>query len=67
MASKKLKEMKDLSKDELVTKIRETEAAMFQLRMQHRTGQLENTGVLWKNRKQLARMKTLLAQRAAAK
>lgn len=67
MSSKKLKELKNLSRDELVTKVRETEAALFQLRMQHRTGQLDNTAVLWKNRKELARIKTLLGQSSAAK
>jgi large subunit ribosomal protein L29 len=65
--SKKLKELKELSKEELATKVRETEAALFQLRMQHRTGQLENTAMLWQNRKMLARIKSLLGSRAAAK
>ena len=68
MATKHSKELKTLSKDELATKIRETEANLFQLKMQQVTGQLEKTALLWTTRKDLARLKTLqTAQSANAK
>jgi len=63
VSTKGYKEVKDLSKDELITKIRETELALFQTKMKHATGQLENTSSLWKQRKDLARMKGLLTVR----
>ena len=65
MATKRTKEMKNLSKDELATKIREAEANLFQLKMQHVTGQLEKTALLWTTRKDLARLKTLQTAQSA--
>jgi len=67
MAAKKLNELKNLSKDELVSKARETEAQLFQVRMKLKTGQLEDTGTLWRLRKDLARVKTLVGQKAQAR
>lgn len=66
MSNKKIKAVKDLSKDELVSRIRESEANLFRSRMQNRTGQLENTGTLWQVRKDIARMKMLLGAKTAA-
>ncbi len=59
MATKRFKELKNLSHDELVTKIRETESEMFQAKLKKTTGQLTNTATLWRFRKDLARMKML--------
>lgn len=64
MATKRFSEIKNLSKDELTTKIRETEAQLFQARMKHVTGQLSDTASIWRLRKDVARMKTLLTQAA---
>lgn len=61
MATKRFKELKGLSKDELATKIRESEAQLFEVRMKKVTGQLEDTAKIWRLRKDLARMKMLLA------
>jgi len=63
---KKFKELKDLSKDELTTRVREVEGQLFKLRMEHKTGQLENTAALGQNRKALAQMKMLLGQKDKA-
>lgn len=60
MATKHFKELKNLTKDELATKIRETEAQLFQNRMKRATGQLTDTASIWRARKDIARMKTLL-------
>ena len=62
MSNKKFKEIQQLSKDELSSKIRETEAALFKARMQRATGQLKDTSLLWRERKALARLKTRLTQ-----
>ena len=64
MANKRIKEIRNLTKDELVTKIRESETSLFQGRMKKVTGQLENTSSLWLMRKDLARMKMVLANQA---
>ncbi|MCM2322042.1 MAG: 50S ribosomal protein L29 [Oligoflexia bacterium] len=67
MATKRLKELKNLSADELATKLRETEANLFQTRMKMATGQLSDTASLWRLRKDVARMKTLKGQQVAPK
>jgi large subunit ribosomal protein L29 len=66
VATKRFKEMKGLSQDELNTRIRESEAQLFETRMKKVTGQLEDTAKLWRLRKDLARMKMLLGFKAAA-
>lgn len=67
MATKKFQELKNLSGDELIGRARETESQLFQARMKLRTGQLEDTGTLWRLRKELARVKTLMTQKTAEK
>jgi large subunit ribosomal protein L29 len=59
VSTKRFKELKNLSKEELFSKIREIEAGLFQGRMKRAAGQLENTASLWVLRKDLARAKTL--------
>lgn len=67
MATKRYnKEIKNLSKDELSTKIRETEAQLFKARIDRATGQLKNTASIWRMRKDVARMKMLQTQAASA-
>jgi ribosomal protein L29 len=65
VAKKSFKDLANLSKDELSTKVRESEAAMFQTRMKHKTGQLKDTAEMWRMRKGLAQMKTRLTQVAS--
>jgi large subunit ribosomal protein L29 len=62
MANKKIKELRNLSANELQVKLREVERGLFDARMKKKTGQLEDVNQLWKLRKELARMKTLLTQ-----
>lgn len=62
MSNKAMKELKNLSKNELEIKIREAEAKLFDLRMQMVTGQLQNPSQRWFVRKSVARMKTLLGK-----
>ena len=65
MATKRFKELKNLTPVELVTKVRETEGELFQVRMKKVTGQLKDTAQLWRLRKDLARMKMLQAYKSA--
>ncbi|OFZ56764.1 MAG: 50S ribosomal protein L29 [Bdellovibrionales bacterium RIFOXYC1_FULL_54_43] len=67
MATKRFKELKNLSKDELATKIRETEAQLFQNKMKRVTGQLTDVASIWRARKDIARMKMISAEKAATK
>ena len=66
MATKRFKELKALSKDELTTKLREFEAQLFELKMKKVTGQLTTTADLWKLRKDVARAKMLQGQATTA-
>jgi large subunit ribosomal protein L29 len=59
VATKRFKELKNMTKDELLTKVRTLQAELFQARMKTVTGQLEDTSTVWKLRKDLARVKTL--------
>ena len=58
--------LRDMSKDELQQKLGELLEAQFNQRFQHATGQLENTAQLNKNRKDIARIHTILAEMARA-
>lgn len=67
MANKKIKEFRNMTKDELVSKLRTIELDFFKDKMQLATGQLANPAKLWAIRKDIARMKTLLTQMAVNK
>ena len=58
----KAKEIRDLSVDELREKERDLHQELFNLRFQKATGQLGNTAVLGKAKKDLARVKTVLRE-----
>lgn len=58
----KAKELRDLSAEELKGKERELKQELFNLRFQKATGQLGNTAMLMKTRRNLARVKTILRQ-----
>jgi large subunit ribosomal protein L29 len=66
MAKKKIDTLKSLSSKELIQRVSETEKDLFQMRIKHATGQLEKTSMLWRSRKELARMKTFLTQKGKA-
>ena len=56
------KELRDLSVVELREKEKELGQELFNLRFQKATGQLGNTGMLGKTKKDLARVKTVLLE-----
>jgi large subunit ribosomal protein L29 len=62
----KASEFRDLSIEELEVKGKELAEALFNLKFQHATGQLDNTAQLGKTRKDIARVKTILAEKQRA-
>lgn len=59
----KAKELRELSLDELLEKEKELNQELFNLRFQKGTGQLGNTAVIPKTKRDLARVKTLIRER----
>lgn len=59
----RIKEIRDLSKDELQQKNRELVDEFFKLRMRHASGQLDSPATLGRIRKDIARIRTVLAEK----
>jgi large subunit ribosomal protein L29 len=59
----KATEVRELDVEELEQRLVETRRELFNLRFQHATGQLENTGQLKEVRKNIARLLTVLTQK----
>ncbi|MBW2029940.1 MAG: 50S ribosomal protein L29 [Deltaproteobacteria bacterium] len=57
------KELRDLSLEELRDREKELSQEIFNLRFQKATGQLGNTAMLGKTKKDLARVKTVIRER----
>ncbi|WBQ06371.1 50S ribosomal protein L29 [Kribbella sp. CA-293567] len=64
MATLTAAELRNLGKDELLTKLGEAKEELFNLRFQAATGQLESHGRLRAVRKDIARIYTVLTERA---
>ncbi len=62
----KTKELRELSVEELSARRRELRQEMLNLRVQQQIGQLENPARLHLLRREVARIETLLSERAAA-
>jgi large subunit ribosomal protein L29 len=60
------KELKALSESELEQKGREVRDELFNAKIRHSTGQLENTALLGQLRKDVARVETLLTEKREA-
>ena len=60
----KTAEIKDLTVEELENKLIELKESYFNLRFQHGVGQLENTSLLKKIRKDIAKAKTFISQKS---
>ena len=56
-------ELRELADDELVSRLREAKAELFNLRVQAATGQLENHGRLQVIRREIARIYTIMRER----
>ena len=59
----KVAEVREMDVQELERRLAETRRELFNLRFQHATGQLENTGQLKEVRKNIARILTVLNQK----
>lgn len=57
------KSIRELSNEELIIKINELKAELFNLRFQNATGQLEHTHLIKETNKTIARIKTVLTER----
>jgi large subunit ribosomal protein L29 len=63
MANTQAVELRELSELDLVTRLREAKAELFNLRVQGATGQLDNTGRLRVIRREIARIYTIMRER----
>ena len=59
----KASKLRELSDDELQARLKDTRRELFNLRFQHATGQLENTGRLQQVRRDIARILTVRSVR----
>ena len=59
----KIKELRSMSVDELEAKLLEAKKEQFNLRVQHSTGQLQNTASMRKVRRDIAKINTLITER----
>jgi large subunit ribosomal protein L29 len=62
----KAKEIRELSLEEITTKIRENRESLLQTRLRKQTGQVEKTHEMRVVRKDIARLETILRQKRAA-
>ena len=60
----KARELKELTAEELFKKEKDLKEELFNLRFQHSTGQLDNTARLKHVKKDVARLETVLRQKA---
>ena len=59
-------ELRELSEDELETRLAETKEELFNLRFQNATGQLDNYRRLGQLRRDVARINTIIRERQLA-
>lgn len=60
------KELRDLGREELEGKARELSEELFNLRFQKATGQLGNTAMIVKSKRDLARIKTVQREKTVS-
>ena len=58
----KASSLRDMTRDDLLQKLSQLREALFNLKFQHVTGQLENTAQLPKTRKDIAQILTVLRE-----
>jgi large subunit ribosomal protein L29 len=59
----KIKDIKELSIDEIAKKIRDTRDELLHIRLRKQTGQLEKPHLLSELRRDIARMETILTEK----
>ena len=63
----KVKEIRELTTDQIIAKIKETKEELFNLRFQQATGNLEKPSRIKDSRHTVARLKTVLRERELEK
>ena len=63
----KVKEIRELTTEQIVAKIKETKEELFNLRFQQATGNLEKPSKIRELRHQIARLKTVMRERELEK
>ena len=63
----KSREIRDMSEEEILNALEDQKEALFNLRFQKASGQLEDTTVPRRTRRDIARLKTILRQKQLAK
>jgi large subunit ribosomal protein L29 len=63
VTSLKARQLRELSDEELVLRLRDTRRELFNLRFQHATGQLDNPHKLALTRREIARLLTMQSER----
>jgi len=63
----KAKQLRELSDEDLVVRLRETRRELFNLRFQHATGQLDDPHKLSMTRREIARLLTIKQEREDAR
>ena len=63
MKASKLRELKEMTNDELAVQMKDLKQELFNLRFQSATGQLGNVMVIQKTKKDIARVKTIMRER----
>jgi len=58
----KASEIRELSMEDKLRRVEELQEALFNLRFQHETGQLENPQKLKQTKRDIARLKTLIGE-----
>ena len=64
MKAKEMKEVRALSVEKLAEKLQELKKDLFMLRMQHATNQLDNPMQIAAVKKDIARIKTIIREKA---
>ena len=62
----KATEIRELSAEELAVKLTDLKKDLFNLRLQHATNQLDNTARITEVRKNIARIQTVITEKAKA-
>ena len=62
----KIKEVRDMSAEQLNTKLLELKKDLFNLRLQHATNQLDNPNKIGDVKKDIARVKTIIREKQTA-
>lgn len=61
-----VREIRDMTDEAILDELEDLKEAMFKLRLQEASGQLENTNVMRSTKRDIARLKTVLRERQLA-